>query len=872
MAPEHAAPEFSTSDRLIAQNSTDSFCHSLPPPRVLFVAPRQVAPPGRSPHNPLRHLCTDDSALSHTSSSIVPLHPGTALTHCCTTTSSPIHLLSAAMEVVQAKAVLSIQPHAAPLLPAGAPQPKRRRHRYIDLACDGCRARKKRCDRPPQTADGSTPSCSQCLQSALPCIVSSKARNSKRQQCQQSRQGRSCSLQQQQHRQQQQQSLPQQQQQRQPVIAVPLVTLLPRVASASNNSSDEDEPGSSNPPRSPSPQTPPRLDLTISSQSFASTATASSSSSTSSSIHTSPSLQPQSPTADAGDLALDMPCLISSISAMSFPYSDEPDSTTSSNLLPGSCGLLTSSFAFDGLSSPIPYVRLSSPSGYNTLGGCEDAMSSSTRYNWNTTAMSASTSAAFSLSLPQQPAQSSRTSSAASSTSSFSSGEVVPVPAFCLQSGSSLYIDTYLSLVNAGLYKYLDDTQFRSSYFEHHIAHSSLTPPGSAWLLCVSAVMAIGARMHGNVRYSDDCAAVARHCARLIRSTPPSTMEDCALAYRALLVLSYYSAAMLCRAEVEWLAVAESLLFIDGARALIPASVIHLHHLQPSFADVLDQPSDAVCDQVVKQQMDLYAADRAKYLKCKRLLRQQSSVAEGDEELVDGEQQDEQIDISADLASSSRRCQPETIEQLNRSLYAALSTVHRRPSLCFSVFDCLITLLCAEAAVLQPPQRCTIYGMKLNCYVLLGCRKQAVRAARDLVQLVVNMRQANSTCLPPFALTFIRSIAILNLWDDSYDTPCLISSALRIVHAVAPLWPATQRVEAQLLQRLRDASRLEMADATSGMSEVSSSRQQHGASKSDTHHGYYQYSAARLQRAMNKEMALQALTAEWDTRRLLPGF
>ena len=776
------------------------------------------------------------------------------------------------MEVVQAKA-LSI--HS---LPAGAPQPKRRRHRYIDLACDGCRARKKRCDRPQSSNDGSpNPSCSQCLQSSLPCIVSSKARSSKRQHCQQSRQGRCPNQQPQQQSPQQQSPQPQQPQ---PVVGVPLVAIVPRLASSSSANSSDDDEYTNNGSISPrSPQSPPRLQLTSSSQSFASTSTAASVSTSNSSV-TSPLLQPQSPTADAVEVGLDMPCLISSISAMSFPYSDESDNPhTSSAILSGTASLLPSSFAFDTL-SPLPSARLMSPLlMFNIHGSSEEGIASTTLlHSWSSTSAVSTSTSTFSLPLPNPPVSSSRSSSSASSASSSSvhvhtgfspAADVGTVPCFSLQSASSLYIDTYLSLVNGGLYSYLDDASFRSCYFEHHIAHSASSPPGSAWLLCVSAVMAIGARMHGNVRYSDECATVARHCARSIRAVPPTSMEDCALAYRALLVLSYYSAAVLCRAEVEWLTVAESLLSIDGARSLIPASVIHLHHLQPSFADVLDQPSDSVTDQVVKQQMDMYGPDKAKYLKCKRLLRQQSSVADEDDELLDGEQLDEQVDISADLANSSRRCQPEMIDQLNRSLYSALSTVHRRPSLCFSVYDCLITLLCAEAAVQPPPHRCTIYGMKLACYLLLGKRRQAVQAARDLIQLIVSMRQANVTCLPPFALAFIRSIAVLSAWDESYDAPCLIPAALRVLHAVAPLWPATQHVETQLLQRLRDTSRSQMADATSSLTDLNSRQQQRGGLIPDTHNGYYKLSAGRLQRAMNKEMALQALTTEWDSRQVL---
>ena len=574
-----------------------------------------------------------------------------------------------------------------------------------------------------------------------------------------------------------------------------------------------------------------------------------------------------------------MPCLISSISAMSFPYSDEPrDNHATSH------AILSTSFAYDAM-TPLPVTQMMSPllmfNMHGGGGGEETSTSTTMVHSWAScvTSSSSAPSSSFSsspyiLPLPVAPVATSRSTSSASSTSTaHSSGassltDSGVVPVFSLQHSSSLYIDTYLSLVNGGLYKYLDDAAFRSSYFEHHIAHSAPSPPGSAWLLCVSAVMAVGARMHGSVRYAEECAVVARHCARSIRANPPAAMEDCALAYRALLVLSYYSAAVLCRAEGEGLTVAESLLTIDGARSLIPASIIHLHHLQPSFADVLDPPSDAVCDAVVKQQMDMYGADKAKYLKCKRLLRAQSSVAEEDDELLDGEALDEQVDISADLASSSKRCQPESIEQLNCSLYLALSTVHRRPSLCFSVYDCLITLLCAEAAVLAPPQRCTVYGMKLACYLLLGKRTQAVHAARDLIQLVVGMRQANTTCLAPFALAFVRSTAILSMWDETYGAPCLIPSALCVLHAVAPLWPALHHVEAQLLQRLRDTSRLQMQDATASMADINS-RQQRGTFEPATHHSLYQLSAARLQRAMNKEMAIQALTSEWDNLQLL---
>ena len=472
-------------------------------------------------------------------------------------------------------------------------------------------------------------------------------------------------------------------------------------------------------------------------------------------------------------------------------------------------------------------------------------------------------------------------SSSSSAPSSFDTPSgAVSVPAFHLQPHSARYVDTYLGLVSTDLYSFFDDHSFRTLYLEHiiHIADPQPRAGSRARLLCVASVLAIGARIAGNTTYAAQCCAVARYCARSIRTERPSSMEDIALAYRGLLALSYFHAAMLDPSEAEWLAIADSLVAIDGARPFIPAGMIHLlHQMPPSFTDALSLPSDQLCEQVVAGQMHLYAADSIKYRRVKRLLRQLiSTTDEQDDEMGEAVGElpvDEQADITASLTS----CSASKLVALHRSVCLALSNVHRRPAISFSVYGYLISALCAEAAALPTNQRSGVYSVKLGCYLLLGRKREAVQAARDVLMFHVGPGRlpsesgAEQGLIVPFALSFVRSIVVLTEWDDSPDVPSLITAALRLFHANSQLWPAAQSVEAELIERLHRRRRVDMDQANVQSERVEqagsgSSGAGGGSAAESQSKSAQQSNTTRLQTAIRMELALDALKIEWSKR------
>ena len=450
--------------------------------------------------------------------------------------------------------------------------------------------------------------------------------------------------------------------------------------------------------------------------------------------------------------------------------------------------------------------------------------------------------------------------------SSVATSVSLPPPALHLLPDSPRYVDTYLSLVSTDLYSFFDDEVFRALYLEHIIHTAEPQPRGEnrARLLCVSSVLAIGARIYGNSAYSAQCSGVARYCAQSIQDARPTSTEDIALAYRGMLLLSYLSAAVLDPSEAVWLSVAESLLSVSGARALIPASMMHVLRLMPpTFMDALSLPADDVCEQVAQRQMQLYSADLTKYRRCKRLLRQLISVPDDDEELR-AAQEEPPGEGPAAIAASLTSCCPGRLVALHRSVCLALSNVHRRTSLSVSVYDILTTLLCCEAAALPTNQRSGVYATKLSCYLLLGRKKEAVQAARDTLQFYTGPGRVTSQSNPdhglllPFALSFVRSIVVLSEWDDSHDVPSLFTAALRLFHGVSLSWPAARNGEAELMDRLHGKCRVEMSRAT-GQTELQRSGGSGESQGSSVHSD-----TGRLQVAIRMELALEALEIEWQ--------
>ena len=455
--------------------------------------------------------------------------------------------------------------------------------------------------------------------------------------------------------------------------------------------------------------------------------------------------------------------------------------------------------------------------------------------------------------------------SSASSTASSASPAPTPraasltSPAFSLQADSPRYVDTYLSLASTDMYCFFDDTTFRALYLQH-IIHSAQPHPQTdsrARLLCISSVLAVGARMYGNDAYSASCAAVARHCAQSIRSELPQSAADVALAYRGLCVLSYYSAAMLDASEAEWLSVADQLLAVDGARSLIPAQLIHvLHQMPPAFVDALRLPADEVCAEVARRQTLLHSADLVKYRRCKRLLRQLNSVTVEDDE-QNAAQDELSLQMHSAVTASIASCSTCKLASLHRAVWQAVADAERRPSLRFSVYDALTTALCCEAAALPTAHRYGVHAIQLGCYLLLGRRREAVQAARD----TLSFYSGQLALLLPFALSFACGVAVLVDWDAGADVPAVVAGALQLLHTASVWWPAVRAAEAELLRRIHDKCRAEMRRASVRVegqgSAAAGGKEESGESP--------RFDTTRLQTAMRMELALEALEMEWQS-------
>ena len=402
-------------------------------------------------------------------------------------------------------------------------------------------------------------------------------------------------------------------------------------------------------------------------------------------------------------------------------------------------------------------------------------------------------------------------------------------PSFRLVALSATYVSSYFSWINRGLYTHLDEQSFYQAYSQVHVNRAAQAD--EAWLLCVGAVMAIGARMHQNTEYSEECAEVARLAAREIRQSNALSDDRLALAYRSLLVLRYYCAAMREDTE-EWMSLARGLLSIDSVLVLVPASVVCLSQVEPSYTEGFSRvsadrlqgaPDPAAGDgrmrgslspEVLYQQSVVYPLDRWKYLKIKRLLQSQLSLDADDPELLEGLEWDASLDVTSFLSVTNHE---EELAAANLRLVQSLKTIHLNTPLPFSIYDALSYLLMAEASVLTGPVRAGVFGKKATVYELLGQRRQMVRAAREAVRSVVEMCVTLPTCLPPFCINYMRSVALLGEWDDQEHSGELLVKGMAVLKEVGAQWPGTMQAALDLQRHLELWSSEQLAAAQTAL-------------------------------------------------------
>ena len=186
----------------------------------------------------------------------------------------------------------------------------------------------------------------------------------------------------------------------------------------------------------------------------------------------------------------------------------------------------------------------------------------------------------------------------------------------------------------------------------------------------------------------------------------------------------------------------------------------------------------------------------------KRSLRVQLQLESDDDELPVGEELDCSLDVRVELSTNSLRAELAAINY-HLTHIACLGCSAERVSV--SLWSFLSLLLKAEASELPVHQRVGVLGRQAMVYAILGRKRQAVRAARGAVRLMVAAHRADpAACrLPPFAPSFTRAVAVLGEWDQAESSGELVKGGLQVLHTIGRLWPSMARVVDDLQHHLR---------------------------------------------------------------------
>jgi hypothetical protein len=368
------------------------------------------------------------------------------------------------------------------------------------------------------------------------------------------------------------------------------------------------------------------------------------------------------------------------------------------------------------------------------------------------------------------------------------------------------YFFTFFQTLNRGPYfyiEYVDEAAFRS---EFELIANNILVPDMSWALYVAAVLATGARMNGDVDYADYAAHIAKrvalyfinesHNASFVYDWP---VERRVIAYRGLLVLSYYVSAMN-ESAIAYSFAAQRIISDKQAADLIPQYVGRIAELMPRFTDAFQNVSTSPkLSQPPPEHLNELTLSHRKYLKLKRTLCPYLFIGEGDHELTLGKEFDDSTDITDLLDTSRIRCD---LAAVNYYLTYSMSTGWDQP-LSFDVYKALCILIKAEV-VIKGFERVTVYGRKATLYQLIGNNQLAVHSARQTVACVVCL-DSPSSVYPPFSLNFIRAVAILVEWDEGAEAAMLIKGGLHVLRKIAALWAGADAALQRLLAHLKAA-------------------------------------------------------------------
>ena len=378
------------------------------------------------------------------------------------------------------------------------------------------------------------------------------------------------------------------------------------------------------------------------------------------------------------------------------------------------------------------------------------------------------------------------------------------------------YFTSYFRLVNDGLYPYLDERQFMLDHA--HIVVERVLSPDAHWTLAFHSVMAIGARVHGDLSYAQHCSTIAlrtlQQLSANMHAQPPSRL---ALTFRALLALSYYNA---CAKEEQQddpeaedsverlLSAARSMLSLSGVSTRLPEEVTRLADSIPQFSDAFLQspyPACSVAEQL-RYQRQHYPYDQKRHERLELEQAMAVGASQGGRiEVVELARDSGGSSETARVASSlGAECEEgwdcssgDVVHDLHllNSALAGDSFLSSPVPVQWSIYQALIVLLRAERSDrVRGLQLTIVFGRRAQCYLLLGQIPQAVRAARQTLREVAVYDAKDPLCTyPPNTVLLIRALVIVRTLDKAHDTAALIEGGLVVLRKLAALWPALQR-------------------------------------------------------------------------------
>ena len=349
--------------------------------------------------------------------------------------------------------------------------------------------------------------------------------------------------------------------------------------------------------------------------------------------------------------------------------------------------------------------------------------------------------------------------------------EAIELPA------TSTFISAFFSPCNAAWAELLDEAAFRQEYETIH-GHTPEATMDVAWQLVMGGVMAVGARIKGEIHsgYSRHAASLASEASTYIGNvTDPANpgfaaqllsalgASRLALAYRGLVLFAHYKAAM-CGGFTDLLRTASHLLSCPAVSALVPVEVQLMASMLPVLDEATARPHSYGSGEMEESQVKASTPLLA------------------------------QIQRDVDTSRAVSRAEVLTVAGHLTQATSTADLSHVR----LSVPQYLAVLSRAEASPLCSPHREEVLGLKAACYQLMGQPALAVQAAQETIGLFTSSLSLSlPLCLSSVGFAFMRALLILCELDVSVTSTSLICRAMTMAGDAARTWPRLTAVHCE---------------------------------------------------------------------------